>query len=481
MNEEQQPAAPVWRPNKGPQTDFLATGAYEALYGGAAGGGKSEALLMAALRNIHHAGYRGLLLRRTFPELKRSLIERSFHWYGIAGGRPIMSGQPQWRFGPATAIEFGHVQREEDVHDYQSAEYQFIGFDELTHFTKNQYVYMLSRARSSKGIPVRIRAATNPGGEGHDWVYERWGRWLNPRHPLPLNSSEVGWYVNDSDGERWLTRDEAKAINAAWDVATPDARRDMQRALSRVFIGADVRDNPHLMDNDPEYVQRLMGLDALSRAQLLDGNWLARAARGVLFKRPWFGFADSVPWDAKYIRCWDRAGTAEQVNVRVGGKKPNSDPDWTAGVKLARHGADWIVVDVKRFRARPRDVKKEILDTAQADTTSCGIALWQDPGQAGKYEVEDYVAALAGYPVMVMPQSKDKVTYAKPVSAQAEARNIKIMRGDWNEAFLQELEEFPEGNHDDQVDALSGAFKAHVEGIAPSYDEYTASGSGRRM
>ena len=238
------------------QTEFLASPAFEAFFGGAAGPGKSSALLMGSLRFLEEPSYRALLLRRTFPELQRSLIDRSRLWFTRAGGT-YREDKHVWTFPSGAMVEFGHLEYAHSVHAYQSAEYQYIGFDELTSFLKSQYVYMLSRARSSAGIPVRIRSASNPGGVGHDWVMKRWAPWLDKTAVKQARAGEVLHYVNAGDGEHWCEKD------------TPGA-------LSRVFIPGRVTDNPHLIKNDPGYIDRLNGLDRVTRAQLLDGDWQAR-------------------------------------------------------------------------------------------------------------------------------------------------------------------------------------------------------------
>lgn len=459
MNTEAAASGPVWRPNQGPQTAFLSSSAREALYGGAAGGGKTDALVIGALRHIGHPNYNAIIFRRTFPELEGQVIPKSQEWYPHCGGR-YNGVQHVWTFPSGSRIHFGHLQHDDDVHRYQGWEFQYIGFDELTTFTEYQYRYLLSRLRSAHGLPLRVRAGSNPGGEGHEWVFKRWGPWLDRKHAVRADDREVLHYRNADAGEEWCER--------------------CPKTMSRVFIGSRLRDNPYLAGT--EYEQVLDGLDPLTRAQLRDGDWLARAARGVLFKRGWFDVVDAVPWDVRRVRCWDRAATDEPINVRVHGKKANSDPDYTVGVKLAKSAAGiWYVEDVQRFRAKPSEVKARILSTASQDGRGCDIALWQDPGQAGKFEVDTYVSELAGYPVSIWLQSKDKVTYAKPVSAQAEVRNIRLVRGAWNDEFLAEHEEFPEGGHDDQVDAMSGAFLHLTSGYIAPYDNFEPSGFGRRM
>src|SRR5262249_45120017 len=158
------------------------------------------------------------------------------------------------------------LERDADVNQYQSAEFQFIGFDELTHFSLKQYVYMISRARSPHGIRPRIRSATNPGGPGHEWVMKRWAPWLDPNCELHAKPGQALRYANKEDGEEYREGG----------------------PLSRVFIPARVTDNPHLMHGDPGYLERLGALDPVTRARLRDGNWLIRPAAGLYFKRLWF-------------------------------------------------------------------------------------------------------------------------------------------------------------------------------------------------
>ncbi|MEO2004781.1 MAG: terminase family protein, partial [Candidatus Poribacteria bacterium] len=161
-----------WWPHAGAQTAFMASEADECLFGGAAGPGKSECLIMEATRHVEHPEYRALLLRRTYPELEASLIDRSRKYYPLFGAR-YNEQRKAWTFPSGARIQFGYLQYERDVHRYQSAEFAFLGFDELTSFTRYQYEYMLSRNRNVVGIPNRIRAATNPGNIGHGWVKAR--------------------------------------------------------------------------------------------------------------------------------------------------------------------------------------------------------------------------------------------------------------------------------------------------------------------
>ncbi len=220
----------IWRPTP-KQEEFLNAREDEVLYGGAAGGGKSEALLMfSILRRVTIPKSRGLILRRTFPELERSLILRSHEL--LAGAAKWQEQKRRWIFWNGSILEFGYCERDEDVYKYQSAEYEDICFDELTQFTEFQYTYLMSRCRTSKkGVRTFIRAATNPGGPGHVWVKARF-----------------------------------------IDVAPPGtAWQDPASGLARRFIPAKLRDNPYLAGS--QYEKMLDELPEAERRALKEGDW----------------------------------------------------------------------------------------------------------------------------------------------------------------------------------------------------------------
>lgn len=204
------------------------------LYGGAAGGGKSEALLWEGfLQMIETPGNRGLLLRRTFPELNRSLITRSLQKFPREVCR-YHATDKAWIFNNGSVLEFGYCEKENDIYNYQSAEYGFIGFDELTHFTYAQWDYLVnSRLRAvMPGAWPRVRAASNPGNVGHAWV---------------------------------------KAIFV--DKGLRDVVWENSRGIKFAFIPAKVEDNPYILKYDPGYIERMNMLDPKWRAALRDGDW----------------------------------------------------------------------------------------------------------------------------------------------------------------------------------------------------------------
>jgi predicted phage terminase large subunit-like protein len=451
--------AVCWEPQSAPQRRFLSLTCREALYGGAAGGGKSDSLLVDAVRYVgrgYGTKYSALLLRREFPELETTLIARSWDLYPRLGGR-YNEQKKVWRFPAGEKVHFGHLQHAGDVMQYSGAAFCFIGFDELTTFLESQYKFLISRLRSAHGIPLRLRGATNPGGEGHDWVFKRFRPWLDTRaeydgcRAIP---GEVVYFVRDPadpSKEYSVSRDEALCLLSAREAEGSAARREaMPHPLGRTFVPAKLEDNPFLY-NDGEYARGLAELDLVTRERLRGGNWLIKPARGLLFRADWFQLVPAAPADGLRIRYWDRAAT--EVT-------PGKDPDWTVGVRMVKHEGKYYVDDVVRFRGSPAQVEARIKQTAELDGRGCRVGIEQDPGSAGKFEAEYYIRALAGYDVRAYPVTKDKVTRAQPCSAQAEAKNVCLVVGKWTEAFIQEAEQFPEGSHDDQVDALSGAFAA---------------------
>lgn len=234
----------IWTPQE-KQAIFQSRGEYEALYGGAAGGGKSDALLTEALRQVHIGHYRALILRKTYPQLSE-LIDRSRELYSAAyPGAKYNDSKHYWVFPSGAKIYFGAMQHTKDRINYQGKRYDFIAFDELTHFTWDEYSYMFSRNRpSGSGTRVYIRSTTNPGGIGHSWVKERFITAAPPLTPI------------------------ATTMN----VAKPDGSLIKVRR-NRIFVPSTVFDNKELLHNDPNYLANLSMLPDKERNALLYGDW----------------------------------------------------------------------------------------------------------------------------------------------------------------------------------------------------------------
>ena len=185
-----------------------------------------------------------------------------------------------------------------------------------------------------------------------------------------------------------------------------------------------------------------------------------RPRTGRLFQAAKIALADDMLPTTGAVRAWDLAATAATSG---------RDPDYTVGVKLARDPAGgFVVLDVIRLRGGPHEVDQAITATAAADGPAVPIGLPKDPGQAGVSQVKYYASRLAGYRVVSSPETGAKETRAMPVASQVNAGNVTMRRAPWNRAFLEELQDFPEGTKDDQVDALSRAFSMLLDAGTPA-------------
>ena len=433
------------RPQPGPQTAFLGTQADITIYGGAAGGGKSFGLLLAPLQWSHVPGFGAVIFRRTTVQVRAEggLWDDSAEIYPALGATP-REQQLEWRFPSGASVSFAHMEYERNRLDWQGSQICLIGFDELTHFTWRQFSYMFSRNRSTCGVRPRIMATTNPDADS--WVAEFIAWWIDQEtgFPIPGRAGALRWFVQFGDDLIWA--DTAEELSERYPDLIP---------MSVTFIPAKLEDNLALMSRDPAYRGKLMALDRVERERLLNGNWKIRPVAGMYFRREWFEIVDQAPKDLLAVRFWDFAGS------RVTSK--NKDPDWTVGLLLGYKPPMFYVLDVVRMQDSPGAVEERLLRTAELDGRGVPIFAEQEPGSSSLYLINSLVDKLPGHVVTGIPSTGSKQTRAKPVSSAAEHGKVALVRGEWNRGFLAEVEYFPDGAHDDQVDALSGAHAALVE------------------
>ena len=266
----------VWVP-QARQREFLSRPEDEALYGGAAGGGKSEALVIEALRQIGIGHYRALILRGSYPQLTE-LIDKSLRYYpAVSPGARFNATNHTWTFPSGARIRFGSLHTAQDCVRYQGLSFDFIAFDELTHFCRDDYLYLLSRNRpGGPGTRVYMRATANPGGIGHGWVKERF-----------ITAGPPG-----------------RTLWESYPIRFPDGHTELRRR-SRVFIPSTVFDNQILLRNDPDYLTRLSALPDAERRALLFGDW--DSFSGQVF----------LEWRNDPARYADRIGTHVIAPFRI--------------------------------------------------------------------------------------------------------------------------------------------------------------------
>lgn len=409
----------------------------------------SDSLLMAALQYVDIPGYSALILRRTWPDLNSAgaILDRARTW--LTGTDAVAhDGGRWWSFPSGSRLSFGYMQHDKDKYKYQSAEYQYIAFDELTQFPLSQYTYLFSRLRKPQlpclscgtpvkfypvgkhwkhttkegqrkctnifpdpkmldqfrpapdgmslwDVPLRMYSASNPGGTGHEWVYDRF---IDP------------------------------------DTCEPGA----------VFLPALLKDNPSL--NQEEYEESLNHLTVLDRERLLNGDWSV-LEQGSIFHRSWFDSIDNGPSDRAVRRCryWDMAAS-------------EGTGDYTVGTLVAFLNGQFIVEHQVRGQWGPAETEKIVRQTALQDGQYVMIRMEQEGGSSGKSLIDHYRRnILPGFNFDGDRPTGSKVARATPYAVAAENGNVKLVHGEWNKRFLDELELFPKGQHDDQVDSFSGA------------------------
>jgi predicted phage terminase large subunit-like protein len=348
-------------------------------------------------------------------------MDRSHQW--LRGSDATWNERDhRYTFPSGAVLQFGYLETARDKYRYQSAEFQYIAFDELTQFAMEDYLYLHTRARRgvAEDVPIRIRAASNPGGIGHEWVRQRF---------IPTTSSdpltgEIRVHVPlDEEGYR------------------------------RPFVPSRLDDNPHL--DRAEYRKSLANVDPTLRSQMLDGDWSV-TREGGLFKRGWFRIVDSAPKLVKRGVYVDLAATEEDGY---------NDPDWTSIHWGGMTAAGQLVIEGElHVRSTPARVEEAVVRLAErlAGRDLPGPYPWwfeQEPGSSGKGQVSTYQRrVLPGYTVRGDRPTGDKETRAGLLSSMAERGDVLLVRGPWIEGYLNELATFgtDDAAHDDRVDSSVG-------------------------
>jgi predicted phage terminase large subunit-like protein len=432
------------------QQVFLNLNCKEALYGGAAGGGKSDAILMAALQYADVPGYSALILRRTWPDLNAAgaILDRARTWLSPTNAK-IRDGGRNISFPSGARLSFGHLQHEDDKFKYQSAEYQFIGWDELTHFDESQYTYIFSRLRRPDLVCLNCGKAVRKNGERyrHRTKPRRGacsGIFPDPKVIEQYGSAPDGTSIFDvplrvrsgtnpgGRGNEWVKR---RLVD------------ETTREAGAIFVPASLNDNPSI--DRREYRESLQHLSEVDRLRLENGDWDVAEA-GDFFARHWFKVQTTRTPDIRGVRkCrfWDMAST------EGGG-------DYTVGALLAAFPDGYVEIqDIVRGQWGSAAGEAMVRNTAAQDGPNVAIRMEQEPGSAGKNLISHFRRSVVpGYNFDGKRATGTKSDRAYPWKVAAERGMIRVVAQAGTTAFLNEAEAFPNGANDDQIDAISGAW-----------------------
>jgi len=402
----------------------------------------SESLLIEALRYVHVPGYTAVLFRRTFKELSqpKGLIHRARDIFPLLSGK-YNEQRYEWRFEQSNAIIiFSHMEHLADRESHRSAEYAFIGFDELTTFEQEQYDFLKSRCRTTavdprtqQVVPARVRAGSNPGGPGHEWVKKRWAPWLDSDYSgVKAKPNEVRYFRRDIEKEE--------------DV---ECGPDHEDALSRQFIPANLYDNPTLMRLDPMYELRLKSLPLLEREQLLNANWDI-LVRGNVFKPDWFKVIPSAPEGLRWHRYYDLAASVKTA------------ADFTASAAVATDkDANIYVRDMINVKMEWPDAEKLIVRTVLNESWVVEHGIEKKMHGLAAFQILIRRQDLVGHRIVAVDVDGDKLSRALSWSSPAEQGKVYLVAGSWCNSFINQCSLFDGSGktHDDMVDTVSGGVK----------------------
>ena len=431
------------------QEKFLSSPADIVIYGGAAGSGKSFALLMEPLRHIKNGKFGAVIFRRSYPEITREggMWDNALDIYPMTGGISNKT-ELQYTFSSGMKITFSHIQDIKALETWRGAQIPLIEFDQLETFLRYQFFYMLSRNRSMCGVRPYVRATCNPQP---GWLADFMSWWIADDGYADLSrSGKIRWMVVNDQTVTWAdTRQELI------DKFGPESK-----PLSVTFIAATIYDNPRLLERDPDYLARLKALPLVDRERLLGdaqrgGNWKIKPEAGKVFNRAWFKIVKAIPSGGLVVRRWDFAATEASVG---------NDPDYTASVLMTLIGGNIYIMDATNERIDPPKIVSLLKNRSDQDRTRLKaqgrhyIVRWeQEGGSSGKITSYNFTTLMAGYDARGVSSTGDKITRAMPLAAQAEAGNVYVLEGAWNEAYLEHMHNQP-ASHDDMMDASSGAY-----------------------
>ncbi len=465
------------------------------IYGGAAGSGKSRLMLMKPLPYINDPNFHCVFFRRQTTQLKGAggLWGDSKSLYEPFKPK-IQESQLRMTFPSGATCSYNHLEHELDCVKHQGLQYSAIFMDELTHYSKYQVTYLMSRLRSEAEVDSFFMGTCNPDADS--WLLSWIDWWLDDEgFPDPDKCGKIRYFITVGDDLVFRDTKEELLNNPDFDHYTKVWNPNTQEYItiepkSMCFIGGTIFDNPYLIAQNPRYLAELKSLPRVERERLLDGNWYARAEGSSYFKREWLTQLDSRPIQAFEARAWDKAGTEPSEKNRY--------PDYTASAKMLKDKNGMFILvgednrDCKdpdspilgQFRKRVGERDNLIERQAKQDGTDCRVVFAVDPAQAGKVEYRESAKKLTNEGFIVrpdpMPNNKSKLTRFAPFASACENGLVAIVESTFDketlEALYKELESFDgepstSTKHDDKADAVASVFNfLSKERYVPTFD-----------
>jgi len=425
------------------------------LTGGGAGSGKSYTCLTKALKYINDPHARVMVVRRSYPMLKLSggLWDESKGIYSHFGGIP-KEQKLTWIFPNGATIQFAAIP--DKLADWQGLQASHILVDEGAEFTQEEILFLMSRLRSAKYQGhLSMMISCNPDRASFLYKWVEFSLDEVTGIPKPGTENITRYFVNLSGKIHWADTKEELYEQFGKDVLP----------LSFRFIPMTIHDNPVLLKANPAYLANLLSQPRVNQLRFLHGSWTARPEGAGFFNRDWVEIVDSPPVNpVSSVRSWDLAASVPSES--------NPNPDWTAGVKMSRDKFGiYYIEHVERFRKLTDGVLKTIVDVGHDDGPDTQVTIPRDAGSGGKAANAFFIRTLAENGIaaksVVISGHTGKIQRFLPFCSLAESGAVRLVRGDWNEDFLVELEHFigDRNQKDDQVDATADAFNTLAKQI----------------
>jgi predicted phage terminase large subunit-like protein len=423
-------------PQPGPQTEFVETEADITIFGGSAGGSKSFGLLLAAAKHVENPNYGAVIFRETYAQVTEegSLWDTSHECYGNSGAIAKV-GNLEWDFPSGARVSFAYLGSESDKYRYQGSQMAFLGFDELTHFSESSFWYMLSRNRTTCGVPPQIKCTCNPDADS--WVAKLIEWWIgSDGYIIPERSGVIRWFLR-LGGEDFIWADSKQELL--------DKGAEEELIYSFTFIRSRLIDNKILMEKDPRYRARLSLLPLVERERLLGdmekgGNWKITTSGGIV-DRSWFKYYGTAPaHPTSIIQSWDTA------------QKENELADYSVCTTWAVTSNGYYLLDLYRQKVGSPDLIKAAINLGAKWKPN--VVLVEDKGSGtGLIQHLRVSTTLSVFPIN--PVGAKMVRFSNESPAIEAGKVFLPEVAEWLLEYEQELSVAPNGKNDDQCDSTS--------------------------